>query len=150
MAVFWGHYHTKIWRKAISKTKLKFPFLTSPPVLPGSNVLTHLPLVPNICSSELGHHYTSAQWSWRGVCWFHLVRLSICGQKRVRSVSSTILDGSISCLHTLSSNFRRCVTCKDFFQNSKIWSNFVFVLFWLGSNMNWSVIWDWDPIWTGQ
>ena len=27
----------------------------------------------------------------RGVYWFHLVRLSVCGQNRVRSVSSTIL-----------------------------------------------------------
>ena len=34
----------------------------------------------------------------RGVYWFHLVRLSVCGQNRVRSVSSTILVliGSIS------------------------------------------------------
>ena len=31
---------------------------------------------------------------------------------RVRSVSSTILAGSISYLHILSSNFRRCVACK--------------------------------------
>ena len=39
------------------------------------------------------------------------VRLSVCGQNRVRSVSSTILMGSISYLHILSSNFRRCVAC---------------------------------------
>ena len=32
------------------------------------------------------------------------VRLSVCGQNRVRSVSSTILIGSISYLHILSSN----------------------------------------------
>ena len=31
-----------------------------------------------------------------GVYWFHLVRLSVCGQNRVRSVSSTILARSIS------------------------------------------------------
>ena len=37
------------------------------------------------------------------------VRLSVCGQNRVRSVSSRILIGSISYLHILSSNFRRCV-----------------------------------------
>ena len=42
------------------------------------------------------------------------VRLSVCGQNRVRSVSSIILAGSISYLHILSSNFRRCVA------NSKI------------------------------
>ena len=57
----------------------------------------------------------------RGVYWFHVVRLSIrlsicpsiCGQSRVSSVSSTILAGSISYLHILSNNFRRCVMCKD-------------------------------------
>ena len=47
----------------------------------------------------------------RGVNWFLLVRLSVCGQNRVRSVSSTILIGSISYLHILSSSFRRCVAC---------------------------------------
>ena len=65
----------------------------------------------------------------RGVYWYHLVRLSVCpsvhlsvcGQNRVRSVSSTILIGSISYLHILSSNLRRCVTCNARF---KIW-NFV-------------------------
>ena len=35
------------------------------------------------------------------------VRLSVCGQNRVCSVSSTILIASISYLHILSSNFRR-------------------------------------------
>ena len=35
---------------------------------------------------------------------------SVCGQNRVRSVSSTILVGSISYLHILSSNFRMCIT----------------------------------------
>ena len=35
----------------------------------------------------------------RGVYWFHLIRLSVCGQNSVRSVSSTILIGSISYLH---------------------------------------------------
>ena len=42
------------------------------------------------------------QRSWRVVCWFYLV-------------SSTILSGSISYLHTVSSNFRRCVTCHFYF-----------------------------------
>ena len=41
------------------------------------------------------------------------VRLSICGQNHVRSVSSTILIKSSSYLHILSSNFRRCVTCNN-------------------------------------
>ena len=39
------------------------------------------------------------------------VRLSVCGQHRVRSVSFTIILGSISYSYTLSSNFRRCVAC---------------------------------------
>ena len=70
-----------------------------------------------ICPLAIDYYYTAAQRSWSGVYWFHLVRLSICGQNRVRSVSSTILAWSISYLHTLSSNFRRCVTCESFFQN---------------------------------
>ena len=62
----------------------------------------------------------------RGVYWYHLVRLSICGQNRVRSVSSTILIGSISYLHILSSNFRRCVACNARFkiQKFEILANF--------------------------
>ena len=44
------------------------------------------------------------------------VHLSVCGQNHVCSVSSTILAGSISCLHILSSNFRRCVACKACFK----------------------------------
>ena len=48
----------------------------------------------------------------REVYWYHLVRLSICGQNPVRSVSSTILIRSISYLRILSSNFRRCVAFK--------------------------------------
>ena len=39
-------------------------------------------------------------------------KMSVCGQNRVHSVSSTILVGSMSYLHILSSNFRRCVVCK--------------------------------------
>ena len=72
----------------------------------------------------------------RGVYWYHLVRLSVCGQNRVRSVYSTILIGSISYLHILSSNFRRCVAC-----NARFFGKFLkFVTltlspFDLGSNM---------------
>ena len=63
----------------------------------------------------------------REVYWFHVVRPSVrpsvCGQYRFRSVTSTILTGSISYSHILLSNFRRCVACNVFFflQNSKIW-----------------------------
>ena len=71
------------------------------------------------------------------------VRLSVCGQNRVRSVSSRILIGSISYLHILSSNFRRCVACNAHFKIQKIWNFgdfFKFVTmtlssFDLGSNM---------------
>ena len=42
--------------------------------------------------------------------------LSICGQNRVCSVSSTILVGSILYLYILSSNFRRYVACKVCFK----------------------------------
>ena len=61
--------------------------------------------------------YTSRSTKLKGVYWFHLVRLSVCGQNRVRSVSSTILARSIPYLHILSSNLRRCVVCKDLYQN---------------------------------
>ena len=79
----------------------------------------------------------------RGVYWYHLVRLSVCGQNRVRSVSSTILIGSISYLHILSSNIRECVACNARFkiQKFEILANFLkFVTltlssFDLGSNM---------------
>ena len=40
------------------------------------------------------------------------VRPSVCLASRVRSVALTVLVGSISYLHILSSNFRRCVACK--------------------------------------
>ena len=88
--------------------------------------------------------YPWLQRSSRGVYWFHIVcpsvLPSVCGQKRGRSVTSTILVRSISYLHILLSNFRRCVTSKSFyanFTNLKFWQifqicNFVFVLFWLG------------------
>ena len=89
----------------------------------------------------------------RRVYWFHLarpfvrpsVRLSVCGQNRVCSVSSTILISSISYLHILSSNFRRCVLCNACW---KIWKfgeffkfcNFDFVFFWLGIQYD-SMVW---------
>ena len=38
----------------------------------------------------------------RGVYWYHLVRLSVCGQNRVRSVSSTILIGEFLKFVTLT------------------------------------------------
>ena len=67
-------------------------------------------------------------------------KMSVCEQNRVHSVSTTILIGSISYLHILSSNFRGCVACNVCF---KIWNFgkfFKFVTltlssFDLGSNM---------------
>ena len=60
------------------------------------------------------------------------VRLSVCGQNRVRSVSSTILIGSISYLHILSSNLRRCVAGIARFKSQNfVTCNFDFVFFWL-------------------
>ena len=83
--------------------------------------------------------YPLLQRSWKGVYWFHLVCLSVCGQNRVLSVSSTIRVGSISHLHILSRNFRKCVACNICFkiQYLKFWRilkicNFDFVFFWLG------------------
>ena len=84
----------------------------------GGEVSTHQPI------EDRRLIYASTNWvdiqqSWKwggGVCWFHLVRLSVCGQNRVRSVSSTILVGSISYLHILSSNLRRCVACNVCFK----------------------------------
>ena len=79
----------------------------------------------------------------RGVYWFHLVRpsvcpsvrLSVCGQNRVCSVSSTILIGSISYLHILSSNFRRCVACNVCLKNWNLAEFFKFVTLTLSSDL---------------
>ena len=60
----------------------------------------------------------SAQRSCWGVYWFHSVHPSDVrpASHDVRSVAPTVLVGSISYLHILSSNFRRCgvfqVFCK--------------------------------------
>ena len=81
-----------------------------------------------------------------GFTGFTPVRLSVCGQNRVRSVSSTILIGSISYLHIISSNFRRCVACKVCFKTQKgkilqiLFDNFDFVFFWLGIQYD-SIVW---------
>ena len=68
-----------------------------------------------------------------GVYWFYSVCPSVCPSvrpaSRVRSVAPTVLVGSISYLHILSSNFRRCVA-GNFWQFYKI-CNFDFVLLWL-------------------
>ena len=54
---------------------------------------------------------------------------SVCGQNCVHSVTSTIPARSISYLHTILSNFRRCVACKGFAtcQHFNFWQIFKFV-----------------------
>ena len=47
------------------------------------------------------------------------VRLSVCGQNHVRSVSSKVLIGSFLYLHILSSNLRNCVACNVCFKMQK-------------------------------
>ena len=83
-----------------------------------------------------------AQRSWRGLYWFYLVHLSvclsICGQNRVCSVSSTILARSILYSHILLSKFRRRVLCKVYF---KIWN---FGEFFVTLTLS---CFDLDPIW---
>ena len=68
---------------------------------------------------------------------------SVCEQNRVCSVSFTILVGSISYPHILSSNLRRCVLCKHFSNVNKwkFWQilkicNIDLSCFDLGSNMS--------------
>ena len=84
----------------------------------------------------------------KGVYWFHAVRLSVCGENGVQSVSSTILAGFTSYLHILSNNIRN-MSCAKFVSNLKIWSSGKFFKFvtlilsyfdWV-SNMKWSIIW---------
>ena len=68
---------------------------------------------------------------------------SVCGQNRVRSVSSTILVGSISYLHILSSNVRMCVACKYYWKIPKfeflanVWN----LQLWLCLFMTWDLMW---------
>ena len=59
------------------------------------------------------------KWNWVGILVFSLsispsVRPSVCWPKHFCFVSSTILAGSISKLHFLSYNFRRCVHILNF------------------------------------
>ena len=80
----------------------------------------------------------------KGSYWFHVVRPSACRQNRVRFVSSTILTGSISYLHMLSSSFRRCIACNFV---SKFWNrNF---RHFLKEIVICDFVWflTWNPIW---
>ena len=107
--------------------------------------ISHLPYVNNFlypCFNEVERGYTgftsSVRPSGRLAVWS-----SVCGQNVACSVSSTILAWSLSYLHILSNNFRRCVACKDYcmFPNLIFWHffffcNFDFVLYDMGSDMN--------------
>ena len=86
---------------------------------------------PQLLNVRLHYHewylYPPLQRSWkRGILASPCpsVRLSVCGQNCVCSVSSTILIGSISYLHILSSNFRRCLACNARFKIQKFWRIF--------------------------
>ena len=61
---------------------------------------------------------------------------SVCGQNRVRSVTSTILARSILYLHIFLSNFQRCVACKFVLQNSTVWSFVKFVTLTYSQNLD--------------
>ena len=71
--------------------------------------------------------------------------LSVCGQNPVRSVSLTILIGSFSYLHILSSYFRRCVACNVCFKKkNEILANSLNLLIWLCLLLNWDRIIQYD------
>ena len=76
------------------------------------------PEFTTVLSISYCFYYTTRSTKLKGVYSFHL---ALCGQNRVRCVSSTILAISISHLHILSTNFRRCVGWKipkfEFFAN---------------------------------
>ena len=108
-----------------------FSMDTEPLTVPLHNSSTNLPL--DKMAAILWTTFSNA-FSWMKMCWFQLnshytpastklkggilvsccpsVCPSVCGQNRVRSVTSAILVESISYLHILSSNFRRCVAYK--------------------------------------
>ena len=48
-----------------------------------------------------------------GVYWFHSVRPSICPSSRVRSVASTVQDGSFPYLVQMINGMRGCLACDD-------------------------------------
>ena len=77
-------------------------------------------LFPNLSySPSMRLIYPRRQWNWRrGI----LVSPcpSACGQNSFRAVLFTILAGYILYLHSLATNFSRCVAYWDFFNSSRI------------------------------
>ena len=71
------------------------------------------------------------------------VRPSVRPASRVRSVVPTVLVGSISYLHILSSNRRWCVACKDFWliKKFKILAIFYNLYLWLCLVLAWDLMW---------
>ena len=113
-----SHYPSQCWPGSLSPNGITKPQWVKKRVL-FRNQLSWWSVWQWFPGIENGRLYPSLQRRWKGGNWFHLVRLSVCGQNRVRSVSSTILIGSISYLHILSSNFRRCVACNGCFKIQK-------------------------------
>ena len=106
------------------------------------------------------HCYTLRSTKLKGVYWFHLVLLSVC--LSVDRIVSTLylLQYSLDPFHIYTS-YRanaECVMHVNCFQNWKIinFGKFFKFVIWtsscfdLGSNMNCSRLWAWDPIWTAQ
>ena len=97
---------TLFWKKGLSYLRVKTANST-PFLLLMTLPVTHISLVIHICISELGHHYTPAQRSWRGgildspcpsVCLSvrPSVCLSVCRRHGFRSISQVCFGISIS------------------------------------------------------
>ena len=104
------------------------------------------------CLYSLRHHLIIhlLQWSFTSLhpsaCLF--ICPSICGWNHVRSVSSTILTGSILYLYILWCNFRRCFFMQNAeilflanFRNLQLWLCLVLTWVWMNSMGNHGVVW---------
>ena len=77
-------------------------------------------------------------------------------ENRVRYVTVSVLDQLFPYLAQIITTIRGCVACLvynkiikfQFFTNFSTFS--AFILFDLGSDMNWWIVWTWDSKWTGQ
>ena len=119
----------KRWGKICSNSSCAHHFVYWPGGLTGVEILPtskyrSLSLF-SFCNTLCLQQHTPASTKLKGG--YTGITLSVCGQNCVRSVSSTILIGSISYLHILSSNFRSCVTCNARFKIKKfeILANFL-------------------------
>ena len=150
LAITWcyqatSHYLNQSWPRSIASLNSSPPGASYMRQLIGSALIQITACC--LCSAKplsepiLGYYTPRFNEVERGYTGFILlVRLCVSGQNRVRSVSSTMLVGSISYLPILWSNFRRCVACKVCFKIKKFGKLFKFVTltlssFDLGSNM---------------